>query len=80
MSFIRTIEPDDASGELAAAYGKVAGARGQVANILRIHGIHPRVMLAGTVFRRPRTVDSTFRGAGIVGKQIVNVVPAPSSL
>lgn len=46
MSFIRTIEPDDAAGELAAAYDKVAGARGEIANILKIHGVHPRVMLA----------------------------------
>jgi alkylhydroperoxidase family enzyme len=46
MAFIRTIEPADASGELATAYEQVAGARGEVANILKIHGIQPRVMLA----------------------------------
>jgi len=46
MTFIRTIERDDATGELAAAYDRVAGARGEVANILKIHAINPRVMLA----------------------------------
>lgn len=46
MAFIETIEPADADGELAAAYERVAGARGAVANILAIHGVTPRVMLA----------------------------------
>lgn len=46
MAFIRTIERDDADGELAEAYDAVAGARGSVANILAIHGVQPRVMLA----------------------------------
>ena len=46
MAYIRMIEGEDATAELVDAYGKVAGARGRVANILKIHGIHPRVMLA----------------------------------
>lgn len=46
MSFIRTVELEDAEGELAAAYDRVAGARGVVANILKVHGVSPRVMLA----------------------------------
>ncbi|MCA1733464.1 MAG: carboxymuconolactone decarboxylase family protein [Acidobacteria bacterium] len=46
MAFIDTIDPPDADGELAAAYERVAGARGAVANILAIHAVTPRVMLA----------------------------------
>ncbi len=46
MAFIRMIDRSDAAAELAAAYDKVAGARGTVANILGIHSLSPRVMLA----------------------------------
>ncbi len=46
MAYIRTIDREEAGGELSAAYEKVAGARGRVANILKIHGLQPRVMLA----------------------------------
>lgn len=46
MTYIKTIEPDEASGELLEAFGKVADARGAVANILKIHSVSPRVMLA----------------------------------
>lgn len=46
MAFIRTIDPGDAAGELAAAFERVAGTRGAVANILAIHSLSPPVMLA----------------------------------
>jgi len=46
MAFIKTIDRGEAAGELDAAYTKVAGARGEVANILKIHGVSPRTMLA----------------------------------
>jgi alkylhydroperoxidase/carboxymuconolactone decarboxylase family protein YurZ len=46
MAFIETTVPADATGDLAAAYERVAGARGAVANILAIHGPSPRTMLA----------------------------------
>ena len=46
MAYIRTVDRQDTNTELGAAYEKVAGARGEVANILKIHGIQPRVMLA----------------------------------
>lgn len=46
MAYIQTIDREVACGELAAAYETVSGARGAVANILGIHGIQPRVMLA----------------------------------
>jgi len=46
MAFIRTIEREEATGELAEAYDKAAAARGVVANILKVHSVHPRAMLA----------------------------------
>ena len=46
MAWIKTIEREDASAELAQAYQRVAGSRGQVANILKVHGFSPRTMLA----------------------------------
>ncbi len=46
MTWIDVIEPERASDELAAAYKTVAGARGIVANILKVHSIHPAAMLA----------------------------------
>ncbi|MBI2213884.1 MAG: carboxymuconolactone decarboxylase family protein [Acidobacteria bacterium] len=46
MSWIRTVAEGDAEGTLAEAYGKVGAARGKVANILKIHSLTPRVMIA----------------------------------
>ncbi|MCA1733005.1 MAG: carboxymuconolactone decarboxylase family protein [Acidobacteria bacterium] len=46
MAHIKMIEVEEADSELTAAYERVAGARGEVANILKIHGVSPRVMLA----------------------------------
>ncbi len=46
MSWIKVIEREQAAGELADAYDKAASARGTVANILKVHSVHPRAMLA----------------------------------
>ena len=46
MAYVRMIDSGEAGEELAAAHQRVAGARGAVANILKIHGVTPRVMLA----------------------------------
>lgn len=46
MAHITTTGPDAATGELAAAYETVSGARGAVANILQVHSVAPRTMLA----------------------------------
>lgn len=46
MAFIRVIERDEADAELAAAYDEAAGARGTVANILKVHSLNPRAMVA----------------------------------
>lgn len=46
MSWINVIEPEDADEELRASYRAVGSARGEVANILKIHSLRPRAMTA----------------------------------
>jgi uncharacterized peroxidase-related enzyme len=46
MSWIRETHLDDATAELVDAYAKVAARRGKVANIMKVHSIAPRAMLA----------------------------------
>lgn len=46
MPWIRVIDEDTADDKLSAAYGAVKGARGKVANILKIHSLKPDTMLA----------------------------------
>jgi alkylhydroperoxidase family enzyme len=44
MAWIRVIDEPDADGELREAYGRVASARGRVANILKVHSLSPGAM------------------------------------
>ena len=44
MSFISTVEEADAEGALAEIYRKIAGARGGVANVMKVHSLNPRAM------------------------------------
>ena len=44
MAWIKEILPEDADGELADIYEKVAEPDGSVDHILRIHGLHPRLL------------------------------------
>lgn len=46
MAWIKIISESEASAELRAAYDEAAGKRGTVANILAIHSVSPRAMLA----------------------------------
>ena len=46
MPWIRVIDEDDADEKLKTAYGKIKGARGKVANILKIHSLKPDTMVA----------------------------------
>lgn len=46
MPWIRVIDEEDTNEKLKAAYGKIKGARGKVANILKIHSLKPDTMLA----------------------------------
>lgn len=44
MAWINVIDEEQADDALRNAYDEVSGARGSVANILKIHSLHPRVM------------------------------------
>lgn len=46
MSWIKVIDEGEAEGPLREAYAAVRGARGQVANILKIHSVSPGAMSA----------------------------------
>jgi len=46
VAWIKVVPENEASAELKAAYDHAAGARGSVANILRIHSVNPKAMLA----------------------------------
>jgi uncharacterized peroxidase-related enzyme len=46
MAWIEVIEESDAGDELREAYGQASKSRGQVANILKVHSIHPAAMTA----------------------------------
>lgn len=46
MSFIREIEPHEATGELRAVYGELERQRGKVSNILKVHSLRPSALRA----------------------------------
>lgn len=46
MAWIDVIPEEEASAELKAAYDHVAGTRGRVGNIIKIHSVSPAAMLA----------------------------------
>lgn len=46
MAWIETIAPEQAQGELAELYRRIAGARGGVADIHRAQSLNPRVLAA----------------------------------
>ncbi|MEO6444344.1 MAG: carboxymuconolactone decarboxylase family protein [Gemmatimonadaceae bacterium] len=46
MSFIPIIPPSQADAALASAYASILQQRGSIADILGVHSVNPRVMLA----------------------------------
>lgn len=44
MSWITTVSPEDAQGELAELYDRVAGADGQVDQVLQVHSLRPHTL------------------------------------
>ncbi len=45
MSWIKTIDPEEADEQLEQAYSEVGASRGRVAHILGIHSLSPKTML-----------------------------------
>lgn len=48
MAWIRTIAPDDASGELGRLYAAAIRRAGKVFNVLRLQSLRPPVLSAST--------------------------------
>lgn len=46
MAFIRTIEPAQASGQLAELYQRYANPDGSVDNVLKVHSVNPSALTA----------------------------------
>jgi alkylhydroperoxidase family enzyme len=46
MAWIQVISPEEASGELAAHYRRMCEPDGSVDNILTVHSLNPRSLLA----------------------------------
>ena len=46
MAWIRMIPATEADGALRGAYAEAGAARGGVANILKVHSVHPPMLLA----------------------------------
>lgn len=46
IAWIKVIDEAEAGGELRQAYEQVGAARGRVANILKVHSVQPRAMIA----------------------------------
>lgn len=44
MAWIKVIEEEEAEGKLREAYDKVASSRSRVANVLKVHSLHPEAM------------------------------------
>lgn len=46
MAWIKIIEPEEATGELKAEYGKAVSRAGKVFNILKVQSLSPRTLRA----------------------------------
>lgn len=44
MPWVRVIDEDEAEGELKAYYEEIKRARGKIANIMKVHSLHPEAM------------------------------------
>jgi uncharacterized peroxidase-related enzyme len=65
MSYIREIDPADASGALRAAYDALERSRGKVANILKVHSLRPSALQAHLALY----MDLMFASGGLSRRQ-----------
>ncbi len=61
MSYIKQIEPEESSGELARIYTEIAGKRGRVANIYKLHSLDANLM----EFHRNTYFHTMFKAGGL---------------
>jgi len=50
MAWIKTVDPDDASGSLEAEYARARARAGRIWNILRLQSLNPQVLNASIAF------------------------------
>ena len=50
MAWIKTVDPDDASGPLESIYARAQGRAGRIWNILRLQSLNPEVLKASIAF------------------------------
>ncbi len=65
MSYIREIQPGDATGELLTVYGELERQRGKVANILKVHSLRPGALRAHLALY----MDLMFAPGGLTRRQ-----------
>lgn len=76
MAWIDVVDEDDAEGELAELYEQIRSSRGKVANIMKIHSLHPEAMEKHLAFY----LTIMFKRAGLSREQRELVATAVSSL
>ena len=50
MAWIKTVDPDDASGPLQSEYARAHARAGRIWNILRLQSLNPEVLKASIAF------------------------------
>jgi uncharacterized peroxidase-related enzyme len=76
MAWIRIIDEAEAEGKLKAYYDEIAKARGKVANIMKIHSLHPESMKTHIEFY----LAIMFRPGGLRREQRELIATVVSSL
>ncbi|MBI4575069.1 MAG: carboxymuconolactone decarboxylase family protein [Planctomycetes bacterium] len=77
MTLIRTIGEDEAGGELAEAYARIARGSGGVANVLRAESLAPRALLAHYALYRELMFGT--HPLGRVQRELVAVVASQAN-
>ena len=76
MAWIDVIDEEDADGELADLYEQIRSSRGKVANIMKIHSLHPEAMQKHLDFY----LTIMFKRAGLSREQRELIATVVSSL
>lgn len=76
MAWIDVIDEDEAEGKLAELYEEIRSSRGKVANIMKIHSLHPEAMEKHLEFY----LTIMFKRAGLSRKQRELIATVVSSI
>ena len=73
MAFIRMIDEDEATGELAALYERASDpGSGLVDNVLKVHSLHPSGLAAHVAVYRAAMTGTP--GLGLVDRELIALV------